>query len=217
MEAPGTPVPVLPRPVAEPPGLKQEAARLRAEREALAAERDKVLPEAGSPGLGDSEEMTRLRARVAELLARLNARGGPARPKAPDPVRLPTPPPVEKPTPAPAAAAEPFPDGTPPADPFLLAQALFRAADFDGALRTYRKLDQDSLTREDRVMAQFMIACCLRKLGKLEEAASVYREVANAREDEVLTDCALWHLSAIRWRRDMETQLEEIRQRRRSR
>ena len=59
-----------------------------------------------------------------------------------------------------------------------------------------------------------MSACCLRKLGRLDEAAALYREGANAREDEVLTDCALWHLSAISWRRDMEKQLETLRERR---
>ena len=59
--------------------------------------------------------------------------------------------------------------------------------------------------------AKGCIEGCLRKLGKLEEAAAMYREVADVREDDFLTECALWHLSALGWRREVEKQLAEIR------
>jgi hypothetical protein len=207
-------------PVPETPGigpdlavLKQESERLRSESQALAAERQKAVADA--PPV-DSEEVARLRRRLAELVATLSVRPQ-ARHMAPADAA----PPVAR---SPGSLhADGSPAATMPAadtvtgDPILAARALFRAGDFAGALETYRQIDPDGLTRDERTLVQYMSACCLRKLGRLDEAATVYREVASAREDEVLTDCALWHLSAINWRRDMEKQLEALRDRRQTR
>jgi tetratricopeptide (TPR) repeat protein len=101
-----------------------------------------------------------------------------------------------------------------PVDPMAMAQALFETGDFEGALATYRLLDLKSLNKTDRAAAQYLMGTCLRRLGKIDEAATLYREVVNAKEDDILADCAQWQLSAFRWRRDLENQLEQIRQRR---
>ena len=96
-------------------------------------------------------------------------------------------------------------------DPFLLGQAQFRAEEYEAALATFRRTDPEALSHEEKLLLQFFSAGCLRKLGKLEDAAALYREVADAREDDFLTECALWHLGALGWRRDMERQLAELR------
>ncbi len=195
--------------------LQTELERLRAAREGLTEEQKKADQEVfqSSP---DRPEKDRLRLRMTELLTGVNARYLERR----------SPPPTEPAGPAPAPAREPGtreetvtaaqPALPRPADPLLLALTLFRAADFSGALQTFQQLDPESLGRDDRVLVQYMTACCLRKLNKRDEAAALYREVANAREDETLTECALWHLDSLNWRRDLEKQLEEIRQRRKS-
>jgi tetratricopeptide (TPR) repeat protein len=103
-----------------------------------------------------------------------------------------------------------------PIDPMGLAQALFQTGDYEGALTTYHLLDIKNLSKTDRAAVQYFMATCLRRLGKLDEAAALYRDVVNAKEDEILADCAQWQLSAFRWRRDLETQLEQMRQRRHS-
>jgi TolA-binding protein len=112
------------------------------------------------------------------------------------------------------SAAATIEQGNKPVDPPALAQALFRTGDFDGALRTYRMLDPNQLSRVDRPAVQYMIATCLRRLGKLDEAAAAYRDVINSNDDDVLTECAQWQLNALAWRRDLETRLEQLRQRR---
>jgi hypothetical protein len=101
-----------------------------------------------------------------------------------------------------------------PVDPLALAQALFRTGDYEGALRTYRMLDPTQLPRQDQAMLQYMIATCLRRLGKLEEAAALYRDVANSKDDDILSECAQWQLGALEWRRDLVARLEQLRQRR---
>jgi TolA-binding protein len=110
---------------------------------------------------------------------------------------------------APTNKRDLVPEG--PVDPVALAQALYRTGDYEGALATYRLINPTSVDRPNRVGIQYMIATCLRKIGKKEEAATIYREVANSHDDNFLADCAKWQLSALEWRRDLETRLETLR------
>ncbi len=101
-----------------------------------------------------------------------------------------------------------------PVDPLALAQSLFRAGDYAAALNAYRKLDKDDQKPEDRAPIQYMMACCLRKLGKVDEASALYREVANTPGNDFLGENAQWYLRTMKERREMEAQLDELRQRR---
>ena len=101
-----------------------------------------------------------------------------------------------------------------PADPQALAELLFQTGDFDGALKAYRSLDAGGQRPEERLAVQYMTACCLRQLGKMDEAATLYREVANSKDDDMLASCAQWQLSALRWHHELNDQLEQLRQRR---
>jgi TolA-binding protein len=103
-----------------------------------------------------------------------------------------------------------------PVDPLTLAQALFLAGDHSGALKMYRQLDQEEQKAEDRITIQYMTACCLRKLGKSDEASMLFREVANSGGNDVLVENAQWYLREMKERRELEAQLEELRQRRQS-
>jgi hypothetical protein len=101
-----------------------------------------------------------------------------------------------------------------PVDPQSLAMALFLTGEYEAALNAYRKLEQDEQKIENHVPLQYMIACCLRKLGKLEEATTLYREVANSGGNEILVENSQWYLRSMKERHELETQLEEMRQRR---
>ncbi len=80
----------------------------------------------------------------------------------------------------------------------------------------YRQLEQEEQKSEGRVTIQYMTACCLRKLGKKDEAAMLYREVANSGGNEALVENAQWYLRAMKERRELEGQFEELRQQRQS-
>lgn len=101
-----------------------------------------------------------------------------------------------------------------PVDPIALAQSLFRAGDYTAALNAYRKLDKDDQKPDDRIVIQYMMACCLRKLGKVDEASVLYREAANSPGNDFLMENAQWYLRTMKDRRELEAQLEELRQRR---
>lgn len=144
----------------------------------------------------------------------------PSSPSAPSAPATPSNLPVRSQQPAPIAQASPPPDRSSkvlteaPVDPLSLAQSLFLAGEHTAALTAYRKLEQNEPKVEERVGIQYMIACCLRKLGKLDEAAILYREVANSGGGDILVENAQWYLRAMKDRRELETQLDELRQRR---
>ncbi len=218
-----------------------EFAQLKAEREALQAERNKVSAEPEEGNSAAENQMTQLRLRVNQLLTqmafqsarnRMSAPGKPAAPRVPASVTLeplPAPPPSPPPAPPEPTLQKPSPAAQPnepeipirveinrPVDPLALAQSLFRSDDYAGALRAYRLIDPTSLSADNRLMIQYMIASCLRHLGKLEEASALYREVANAKGDEILVECAQWQLAAIQWRQQLQAELDQVRQRRKA-
>lgn len=92
----------------------------------------------------------------------------------------------------------------------------FRDNDFDAARRAFQSIDPTSVGREDRVFVRYMLACCLRRLGRTGEAETIYREVANGQEDEFYTDCAIWQLSLMKSEADLRAQLEQLRSRAKS-
>jgi hypothetical protein len=232
---PPRPVPFAARPPLPPPspdveGLRQEMERLRSAREALRKEQSAALAAPARPAGGETS--AQLRVRIAEMLAELHsARARKAAPPPPPVVAPPVTRPPEAPkTEAPKtegpkteAPARPSHSPTPaapgaltesPVDPVSLAQALFRANDFAGALEAYRALAQTEQLPEDRLTTQFMTATCLRKLGKMQEATALYREVANSSGPPVLVENAQWHLQAIKARQGLEEELQRARARR---
>lgn len=148
-------------------------------------------------------ERAKLQGQLQELLKRLNERP-------PAPSYGPAPP-------VPTGKKFEFPEGTRPVDSLRLAMNLFRDGEFDAALRAFRLIDPATLSREDRTFVQYMSACGLRRLGKRGEAAVIYREVADAHEDEFITECAVWQLSLIRSTQELEAQIEQLRSRPKSR
>jgi len=92
-----------------------------------------------------------------------------------------------------------------------LAQVLFRAGNYEGALAAFQLLDTTQLTREDRLLVQYLQASCLRKLGRDEEATRLLREIANSRTDSFAVECARWQLSIWRWQQDAQRRLAQLR------
>jgi hypothetical protein len=183
---PGEPPPSLPRlPGTFPNKLKAEAAALAEER---------LLADDGT-----GAERARLYARLTAILDRLNAGPGPA----------PQPRPVE---PIPPKAKFDL-EGGKTVDSVRLAMNLFRDNDLDAALRAFRGMDLAQLTREDRAFVRYMTASCLRRLGKASDAAVIYREVADAQEDEFLAGCAVSQLALIRTSQELEAQIAQLRAR----
>lgn len=208
--------------------LIRETDALKAEREKLQSEHDEMSQPMQRADESHASDILKLRLRLAALLTNLGTQRNADESKGlaksvPGPGRPPRTsipehdksviPPLPKPPQSdqhPAAST----DSDKPLEPLALARALFRTGDYEGALTAYRLINVDTVSKQDRVAVQYMEASCLRKLGKTDQAATLYREVTNSKDDEVLAECAQWQLGALQWRRELETSLQQLRQRR---
>jgi hypothetical protein len=68
-----------------------------------------------------------------------------------------------------------------------------------------------TLSREDRLLVQYLQASCLRHLGRMDEATRLYREIANSQSNAFAVECAQWQLSSLRWQQDTMRRLEQLR------
>ena len=204
--------------------LNTQFQQLKSAREALVAERlamNSLHETSGSL----TDENAKLRVRVRDILTKLAARKknqttgtGSAPPKS----GVPTSQPATKENKSADNEADPpvVPEttstskGARPLDPLALAHSLFQSGNFEAALKAYRMIELKGMKAEERLPIQYMTATCLKRLDKIDEAITMYREVANSRGDEHLALCAQWQLSALRWQRELLSQLTEVRQRR---
>lgn len=150
-------------------------------------------PEEASP----SDRREKLQAEVLKLLKKLGEQPP-----------LPYPPPSSAPPPKKV-------ETTPPivVDEIQAAMNRFRDNDIETAKRTFQLIDPTTLSNEDRAFVRYMLACCHRRLGNISEAETLYREVANSPDDEFFANCAIWQLSLIRSEKELQTQLEQLRSR----
>jgi tetratricopeptide (TPR) repeat protein len=178
---------------------------LRTQREALHNERptpDREAP-ATAPASSNEQEIARLRKRMEELQKK---RARPQPETAPPVILPPETSPLISPPGGTAAGGA--------IDPVAVAQNYFRAGDYETALEAYRKVPLRGAAAEERAPTLYMIATCLRKLGHRDEAAKVYREVAAVKDDPFMADCARWQLETLTWRKDVESQIAQLRQQR---
>jgi tetratricopeptide (TPR) repeat protein len=229
---PSSPDPVLPPPRLLPDDcgrrpsispLLERIQQLKGEREALESAYEAANRSLEEGLRRDNSDTALLKLRVKELLGKLAKhraastpaphRPGTVAPLAP----VPTVPHSETPAaaPPPGSSAEVAPHGQrAPIDPLALGHALFRAGNYEGALQAYRMTELKGTRADERAPIQYLIACCLRRQGKTNEAAALLREVANVKGDEQIAVCARWQLAALRWQQEMQERLDEIRARR---
>lgn len=185
---------------------KPEAKKLKDEMEKLLKETDKVK-EKEKDRAEPTDERTRLRNKLDELVERLDQqKKSPklAQPKTDSPAD-----PRGKPTTRPA-----LPEGGKPVDLVRAAGNLYKAGDTEGAYELLRVLDTNQMPKEDRAFADYVRAACLRKMGKTNDALKLYRAIADAKDDLFLADSAVVQMTAIQSARDLETQLEQLKSRR---
>jgi hypothetical protein len=187
---------------------------LKTARTALSDEREALTNQATGPWGESAEDLAKLRLRLGELLTRLTT-SGPAHGLAPELSEKPAVPSVPRDSVEPKQkfVGKTFPVPEQPLDPLGLAEVLYQSGDVEGALKAFRRIDLTSLRAEERVPVQYLIATCLRKTGKPDDATALYREVANSRTDPILAECAQWQLSSLRWQREADAQMNSLKQR----
>jgi tetratricopeptide (TPR) repeat protein len=192
--------------------LQRLLAQLRAQRESGRQERP-APPREVEPGPAvpppepttpEDPELARLRKRLQELKARNGGGSSGGVGVRPAPV-------ADSPRVGDTSGAG---SGRGAIDQTAVAQNYFKAGDYQAALDAYNKVPIEGAPGEQRAATLYMIATCHRKLGHLPQAEKFYREAAAVKEDRFIADCATWQLQTISWRREVEGQLAELRERR---
>jgi hypothetical protein len=183
-------------------GEKPDAKKLKDETEKLSKEKGEPAKE---PADG-ADERTRLRNKLDELVEKLDQQK--KNPK----------PPVVKPTDPHATPTTPpkpiLPEGGKPTDLVRAAGNLFKAGDADGAAALLKLTEGSPLPKEDKAFADYLRAACLRKQGKLTDALNLYRLIAEGKDDPFLAESAVVQISAIKAAQELESQLEQLKSRR---
>jgi tetratricopeptide (TPR) repeat protein len=185
---------------------------LRQARATLKDEHTTTSSEFSEDGAAHSERMAALRLKLSNLLQQVDGTG-PRGADVPSPSpRLSIDPAVEPRRSSEPAALEP--DAA--TDPVGFGNSLFGLGEYEQALKAYQQAEQVARKPQDRLPVQYLMACCLRKLGKVDEAVEQYRKIAETKADEPLRECAQWQLDNIKWRKEVEAQLKGLQQRRRA-
>ena len=183
----------------------------------LHAERSTTNRDVQGVNTAIDEELARKRQRLAELMSRLGTPSGlqpglaEGSSKSPD-SNLPG----ARSVPGSRGQGQ---GGTTVIDPLAMAQNYFQAGDYEEALRAYRLVPSGGLRPDERVSIQYMIATCLRKLGKIDEAMPLYREVSGFKGDNYVgfvAECAGWQVRNLSELHALRTQLAQLQQRRKA-
>ena len=217
-DPPSTPPPALP-PLSPAEVLWQKPQRIdtpahptdhaeKPDPKKLKDETDKLSKENAEPvkdSADATDERTRLRNKLDELVEKLEQQKKNPKPpvKPADPHAAPTTPP--KPL---------LPEGGKPTDLVRAAGNLFKAGDADGAAALLKLTEGSPLPKEDKAFADYLRAACLRKQGKTTDALNLYRLIAEAKDDPFLAESAVAQITAIKAAQELESQLEQLKSRR---
>jgi hypothetical protein len=191
------PVPSEDRPTMLPPSSALEIEKLKADLAALTG--DSKTPAEDTT----KSERTKLRAELTALLKRVEALPPGSLQRAQDWTM-----------PKSQLPSEDFAKA-----PDLVRSAMkdFRAGALKEALGTLEKSELNQPNSDERAFVRYLRACCLRRLGRQDEAIKLYHEIAaTPQEDEFIAECALWQVSLSRAQQDIQTQLEQLRARAKS-
>lgn len=101
-----------------------------------------------------------------------------------------------------------------PVDSLALAQSLMKAGKYPESLEAFKKIDLQGKKSNERMPIIYLTAGCLLRMDKIDDAVPLLRDVANSRGDETMAAYAQWQLELVRWKRDINDRLQEIRNRR---
>ncbi len=97
-----------------------------------------------------------------------------------------------------------------PVDLIKAARSLLKGGQYREALRLYRAIPRDAVSAEQWHWLQYEQALCWKRLGDMDAAARIYRELASAATDPELRESCRWQLESLQWRRQVSEQLRQL-------
>jgi tetratricopeptide (TPR) repeat protein len=90
-------------------------------------------------------------------------------------------------------------------------KAYFRGGDYEKALAAFQAIRREQLEPQDRTYVEYLIATCLRKLKKPDEARKWYSKVAESK-DRVLVKYAQWQLLSLQRQDELQRRDDALKQ-----
>lgn len=97
-----------------------------------------------------------------------------------------------------------------PVDLIKAARSMLRNGRYRDALRLYRSIPREAVKGNEWHWLQYEQALCWKRLGDLDAAARIYREVAAAAADPELRDACRWQLESLQWRRQVQENVRQL-------
>jgi hypothetical protein len=97
-----------------------------------------------------------------------------------------------------------------PIDRLALATSLFATKQHAGCLKVLDALDKETLSAESQDWCLYMMACCLRMQGELNEAESGYRTLVNKSETRWLVEASRWWLRHLNDQQKLTQDLMQV-------
>lgn len=99
-----------------------------------------------------------------------------------------------------------------PIDRLGLADNLYLTGELVLALEMYEQIESSAESPDEIFWVRYQAACCLRRLGRTDEAQAGYRRIAEAPEAGWLHELSIWWLDRINERLVLEEDLRKLKQ-----
>jgi hypothetical protein len=194
---------VPPKPTTPPraPAATSQVETLKSELESLIRERE-TASKSTIEEPSNMAERAKLKSKVLSLIDRLETK------KPTPPVTMP---PAKTPDAVITTPKVDISEGATDGDRLRSAENYFRSNNVDASLRVLNMTEPTNLTRDERIYADYLKACCLRKLGKVADAKVLYRKIADDKADEFLTESSLTQLQILNQTQEIEDRLTQLR------
>jgi len=95
-------------------------------------------------------------------------------------------------------------------DRFALATSLFGTGQTETCLDVLNHTDLKQLSREDQVWAEYLIACCHRRAGRLDQAKQCYRRLLAEKDVDWIGELASWWLTEIDEKAKLQDDIQRL-------
>ncbi len=97
-----------------------------------------------------------------------------------------------------------------PIDLIKAARSLIKGGQYREALRLYQAIPRDGVSAVEWQWLQYEQALCWKRLGNIDAAARIYRELASSATDPELREACRWQLESLQWRRQVGETLRQL-------
>jgi tetratricopeptide (TPR) repeat protein len=95
-------------------------------------------------------------------------------------------------------------------NPFEIAENLYKMGGYEKALDIYSLINKEDIEGEKATWVTYQIANCYRKLGTLDKAMKIYKEIQDKYAGTYWGEQAQWYIDEIKWHTGAQEKLDIV-------